>query len=123
MIKSINPATNKTIGHYDEFQNDKVDLILEQVSEAYELWKIISFKERSHILLNIASSFINEIDKHSRMITKEIGKPITESKQEIEKCAWVLKYFALNSESFLESEEIETDYKKSYIQYDPLVVT
>ena len=122
MIKSINPATNKTIGHYEEFQNDKVGFILEEVSKEYELWKTISFKERSHILLNIASSLKNEIDKHSRMITEEIGKPITESKQEIEKCAWVLKYFALNSESFLESEEIKTDYKKSYVQYDPLGV-
>ena len=122
MIKSINPATNKTIGRYEEFQNDKVDFILEEVAKEYELWKTISFKERSHILLNIASSLINEIDKHSRMITEEIGKPITESKQEIEKCAWVLKYFALNSESFLESEEIKTDYKKSYVQYDPLGV-
>ena len=122
MIKSINPATNKTIAHYEEFQNDKVGFILEEVSKEYELWKTISFKERSHILLNIASSLINEIDKHSRMITEEIGKPITESKQEIEKCAWVLKYFALNSESFLESEEIKTDYKKSYVQYDPLGV-
>ena len=33
MIKSINPATNKTIGHYEEFQNDIVDLILDQFSE------------------------------------------------------------------------------------------
>ena len=122
MITSINPSTNQIIGQYQEFQNDKVNFILDEVSKEYELWKTTSFKERSHILLDIATDLINGIEEHSRMITEEIGKPITESKQEIEKCAWVLKYFAKNSESFLQSEEIKTDYKKSYVQYDPLGV-
>ena len=56
------------------------------------------------------------------MITLEIGKPITESRMEVEKCVWVLKYFAENAEEFLKQESIKTGYKESYIQYDPLGV-
>ena len=56
------------------------------------------------------------------MITREIGKPISESKAEVLKCVWVLKYFAHNSEEFLKKKQIKTDYSESYIQYDPLGV-
>ena len=41
---------------------------------------------------------------------------------EIEKCVWVLKYFAENAEEFLKSEVIKTDYKESYVQYDQIAV-
>jgi succinate-semialdehyde dehydrogenase/glutarate-semialdehyde dehydrogenase len=41
---------------------------------------------------------------------------------EIDKCVWVLKYFATNAASFLKKKEIKTEYSESYIQYDPLGV-
>tara|TARA_Y100000590_G_scaffold461425_1_gene622964 strand:- start:971 stop:2083 length:1113 start_codon:yes stop_codon:yes gene_type:complete len=41
---------------------------------------------------------------------------------EVEKCVWVLQYFADNAEEFLKNETIKTGYKESYVQYDPLGV-
>ncbi len=122
MINSINPATGKLIKEYQPYSNAAVLSIIKDVSDEYSNWKAITFKERSKILMDISDGLNNNIEKHAQMISFEIGKPITESRMEVEKCVWVLQYFAEHAEEFLKNEPITTGYKESYIQYDPLGV-
>ena len=122
MIKSINPSNGKLIKEYESYSDNDVLSIINQVSTGYINWKDTSFDERSKVLLDVANSLNGNIEEHARMISLEIGKPITESRMEIEKCVWVLQYFAENAEGFLKSESIETGYKESYVQYDSLGV-
>ena len=51
-----------------------------------------------------------------------MGKPIRESRAEIQKCAWVCEYFAENGENFLATQEVKTDASKSYITFQPFGV-
>ena len=116
MIKSINPSTGELIKEYQTYSDDDVLSIIKKVSSEYINWKNVSFDKRSKILLDIANSLNSNIEEHARMISCEVGKPITESRMEIEKCVWVLKYFAENAQEFLKSENIKTGYKESYVQ-------
>jgi len=122
MIKSINPTTNKIIKEYKEYSSSTIESIINEVSEEYLIWKTKSFNERQDILIDISDALSNNLEEHAQMITLEIGKPIAESRMEIKKCVWVLKYFAENAEEFLKDTKIDTDYKDSYVQYDPLGV-
>ena len=122
MIKSINPATNKIIKEYDEYSTSTVESIIDKVSDEYLIWKAESFNKRADIIISIADALNDNLEEHAKMITLEIGKPIAESRMEIKKCVWVLKYFAENAEEFLKETKIDTDYKDSYVQYDPLGV-
>ena len=54
------------------------------------------------------------------MITAEMGKPITQSETEIEKCAWGAEVYAQNAEKWLEEEKIATDAKLTYVTFEPL---
>lgn len=54
------------------------------------------------------------------MITREMGKPITQSRAEVEKCAWVCEYYAENAEEQLEPDVVATEADESYIQFDPI---
>ena len=49
------------------------------------------------------------------LMTREMGKPISQSIAEAEKCAWVCDYYADNAEQFLSYKEIRTDSRKSFI--------
>ena len=49
-----------------------------------------------------------------------MGKPITESTAEVEKCSWVCSFYADNGKKFLEPEYIDTDAKDSFVRFDPL---
>lgn len=52
-------------------------------------------------------------------MTLEMGKIISESEAEVEKCAWVCVYYA---EKFMENETIASDASKSYVSFQPLGV-
>ena len=122
MLKSINPATNKLIKEYSEYSNDKVQKIISDLSNEFLDWRLQTFKTRKNLLLEISNKLKSNIDEHSRMISIEMGKPITESKAEILKSIWVIDYYAKNAEKFLEKEFIDTEYSESYVQFEPLGV-
>jgi len=54
------------------------------------------------------------------LMALEMGKVKREGIAEIEKCAWVCDYYAVNAESFLENEPIATEATKSYVSYQPI---
>ena len=58
--------------------------------------------------------------KYAQIITKEMGMVIKLSTASVEKCAWLADYYAENLEEFLKPEIIKTEFKKSYISFEPL---
>ena len=42
-----------------------------------------------------------------------MGRPIKDARPEVEKCAWVMDYFADNGKVFITDEEVNTDARKS----------
>ncbi|MGB5549732.1 MAG: NAD-dependent succinate-semialdehyde dehydrogenase, partial [Thermoanaerobaculia bacterium] len=61
-------------------------------------------------------------DELAELMTREMGKPITQARAEVDKCAWVCDYYAQNAEDSLSPEIVETDAAKSYIAFEPLGV-
>jgi succinate-semialdehyde dehydrogenase/glutarate-semialdehyde dehydrogenase len=51
-----------------------------------------------------------------------MGKPIVQSRAEVEKCAWVCEFYADNAEKFLADEIIKTEATKSFVSFQPLGV-
>ncbi len=49
-----------------------------------------------------------------------MGKPISQSEAEIEKCASTAEVYSQNSEKWLQDEIAETDAKRSYVTHEPL---
>ena len=65
---------------------------------------------------------ILEADKHefARIMTLEMGKPIGAAVAEVEKCAWVCRYYADHASAFLADESVDTGRPASFIRYQPL---
>ena len=53
---------------------------------------------------------------------KEMGKVIKEARSEVEKCAWVMDYFADNGKVFTTDEVVNTDARRSFVTFEPLGV-
>jgi len=120
ILKSINPFTNKTIKEFKEYSDEKVNSLLLQSAESFEDWKTIGFDHRSSIMMKAAGVLRYNLEEYAESITAEMGKPIKESKAEVEKCAWVCEYYAQNAKQFLAPETVDTDAYKSYLSYEPL---
>lgn len=120
ILKSINPFTNETISEFEEYTGEKVENILLESTGAFEKWKKTDFEYRSFLMIKAAGLLRYNLNEFSEAITSEMGKPIRESRAEVEKCAWVCEYYAKNARLFLATEMIETDAYKSYVYYEPL---
>ncbi len=118
----INPATEETIKTYEEMSDEEAQSIITQTNEAFNDWKRTGFSERAQLMKKAAQILEDNIEEYATLMTKEMGKPISGSKSEVKKCAWVCNYYSENAGKFLENEFIETDASKSFVTFQPLGV-
>jgi succinate-semialdehyde dehydrogenase/glutarate-semialdehyde dehydrogenase len=119
-IEAINPATNEPIATYPEMTSEEVRQILEKVQQAWELWRHTTFAERAAPMRRAATILRERQEGYARLMAEEMGKPITQGRSEVEKCAWVCDYYADHAEAFLAPERVETDASRSFVTFQPV---
>lgn len=86
--------------------------------EAFKNWKNVSFADRQKLIAKAAEIFKNKSEEFSKIITKEMNKPISQAISEVEKCALMMNYYA-EAENVLKPEKISSEYSISEIHYVP----
>ncbi|MDH5380463.1 MAG: NAD-dependent succinate-semialdehyde dehydrogenase [Cyclobacteriaceae bacterium] len=119
---SINPYNGQQVGQYTSVSDAELEVKLSTGHKAFLEWKNVPLSERSQLLKNAGVILRENVEKYARMITLEMGKPLSESRAEVNKCAWVCDYYAENASRFLADEVIATDAQKSFVRHDPLGV-
>lgn len=119
-MKAVNPATGEVIKDYSEHNPEQIDQILGDVDKTWLEWRESDFGKRRELMNKAASVLRDNQDEYAREMSMEMGKPISESRAEVEKCAWVCEYYAENAEKFLADEIIETDAKTSFVAFQPI---
>jgi succinate-semialdehyde dehydrogenase/glutarate-semialdehyde dehydrogenase len=122
MLQTINPATNELIGEYREHSFEEVELFIQEANLAQEQWKTTEFNRRASLLKELANQLEEKKEALAELMTEEMGKPLKQGVGEIEKCAWLCRYYADNAEGFLCVEHVDTDAQKSYVAFEPLGV-
>lgn len=120
MLKSINPATGEEINSYQEMNLEEIEKIVSSADEAFLEWRRSSFSTRSSRIKRAAEVLRKKAEDEARLVSREMGKPIAQSRSEIEKCAWACDYFADQGEGFLQDQIIETDAARSFVTFQPL---
>jgi len=118
-FQSVNPWTGEVITRYRGHTDEEVREKIRRADAAFQEWREVPFDKRSELMNRVADLLIERRDDLARTITLEMGKPITESRAEIEKCAWACRFYAENAEDFLADELIETEASESFVSYDP----
>jgi len=121
-FESLNPATGKKIKTYKEHSEMQVEKIIKAAHGSFLNWRTVNFKERAALMNKAAAVLENNKETYARIITEEMGKPIKQSRSEIEKCAWGCLFYAEHAEKYLKPEAIETDAQKSFVSFEPLGV-
>jgi succinate-semialdehyde dehydrogenase/glutarate-semialdehyde dehydrogenase/succinyl-CoA reductase len=119
IIKTINPATEEIIQKYEIISKQEIKEKVKNAKEVFEEWKK-DIDTRSSYLVSLAEEFSKRKEELARICTNEMGKTIKESLSEVEKCSWVLKYYADNGKILSKDEVINSDARKSTISFEPL---
>src|SRR5215831_6356606 len=93
--------------------NDKA----KKAQNAFLDWKKDIQKRADHV-----HDFAQELRKNkedlARKVTQEMGKAIKDARAEVEKCSWVMEYYADNGKIFVNEEVINTDARKSTVVFE-----
>jgi acyl-CoA reductase-like NAD-dependent aldehyde dehydrogenase len=121
-IKTINPATGEEINSYSVMETEEIKRITSYGRSAFTKWKGVDLSERALYMRKLGRVMRRNKDQYAKIITEEMGKPIRQSIAEIEKCAWVCDYYSEHAESFLRDELVPTEFRKSFVSFEPLGV-
>lgn len=121
-IQTINPATGQVVKTFEEMSDAEVERALAQAQAAYEGWRETTFAERAAKVHNIARYLRAHRDEIAEIATIEMGKPIAQSRAEVEKSAWGCEWYADNAEKLLADDHIPTTAADSYVAYTPIGV-
>ena len=120
-FSTINPATEEVLDTYEIMTKEQINEKTKKAQQAFSEWNTDIQKRTDHI-----HDFAHELRKSkeelAKKVTKEMGKAIKEARSEVEKCAWVMDYFADNGRVFVTDEVVNTDARKSTVIFEPLGV-
>jgi succinate-semialdehyde dehydrogenase / glutarate-semialdehyde dehydrogenase len=121
-VVTLNPATGERLAEYPVFSDADVDTALARADEAQRVWAEVSMAERAVVLRGVATTLSTDIGELALLVTREMGKPLAESRAEVEKCAAACDYYAEHAHLFLADEPVATSADRSWIGYDPIGV-
>lgn len=123
-LVSTNPANNySTVGKVTISDLSEISEKVRKAKDAKMAWKELGVKKRVELLRPICAEFAKRGEELAQLITKETGKPITQSHNEIKGYVEDFEWFLKNAESSL-ADEITYEDKNSIhkIVYEPFGV-
>jgi succinate-semialdehyde dehydrogenase/glutarate-semialdehyde dehydrogenase len=121
-LKSINPVNEEIIKIYEEHNLKEIEGKINKCQQSWINYQEFSYDKKSIWMLNLSKKLLANKEKLATIMSLEMGKPLKDGIAEIEKCATVCEYYAINTAQFLKDEIIETEASKSFISYQPLGV-
>jgi succinate-semialdehyde dehydrogenase/glutarate-semialdehyde dehydrogenase len=119
-ILSVNPATGEVVGRFTAHGPEQVAAAVAAASAAFSRWRRATLDERGAILRVAAELLRQRTDDYARLVTREMGKPITQAKVELGRCADHFDFYAGHAADFLRDEAVITGAERSFIAYEPL---
>lgn len=118
-MRSSNPATGQLIREYATMSDQEAAQAVEAVHQTFLDWRKTSLEERQRLMHKAADLLLERKNELAELATAEMGKVRKEGIAEVEKCAWVCRYYADEASRMLADQEVETDQLRSFVTYQP----
>lgn len=103
---SINPTTGELLNTYPEHTEKEVEARLQSAWDGWQKWSKTPLSERAAFLLRLADLLEQRAEEYGRLITLEMGKPISEAIGEVKKAAMGARHFAQEGAGYIAPEPI-----------------
>ena len=122
-ISVINPASEEIIAELNEDTKESLQKKIKSLQLAQPAWYKIPLAERVQVLKNFSDLLEKNIEQLAATLTAEVGKPLQQSRNEINGARSRIKWLTENAEKYL-SDETMTSEKglEEKISYEPMGV-
>ena len=121
-LKTINPATDETIDTYTTMSDEEMRAAIDLCHGAFETWKLVPLEERANVIKAIGQALRDNKEDFAQLMTREVGKLINDSREEVELCAAICDYTAENGPKELADEERDIPGGTGIVTYAPVGV-
>lgn len=125
-IHSIDPATGTELATFQEDLDEAVESKLAAAAAALPQLGAAGWDGRAAWMRSAADILEAEVEAVALMITREMGKPIAQSKAEVLKSVYAMRFYADNAEQFLTGRTLDNpeavNASTAGTRFDPLGV-
>lgn len=122
-MKIVNPATEEIIREIQEDSPESVNQKFKLLQVAQVDWQKITLAKRIEILRTFSDLLEKSVEALASILTSEIGKPLQQSRNEINGARGRIKWLTDNAEKYLADEVmIQEGNLTERISYEPLGV-
>lgn len=122
-LVTVNPATDEALETYPLMSDAEVTSALEACHAAFTDWRLKSHAERGQVLEAIGRKLRERKEDFAQLMTREVGKRLQDSRDEIDLCAAICDWTAKAGPDVLADEERSLqDGRKGVITYSPIGV-
>ncbi len=104
---TTNPATGEQSAQYPEISDTELDDLIERSAVAYRSWRTSPLEQRRTILSRAAEIHREQKDELAKILTLEMGKPISQAMGEVELVASIYQYYEDHVEEFMADEPLD----------------
>jgi succinate-semialdehyde dehydrogenase/glutarate-semialdehyde dehydrogenase len=119
-IATINPATGEVLKSFEPLSGEAIAAKLSLADSACQQYRQTSMAQRSQWLQQAADILERDQLELGKLMTLEMGKTLKSAVAEVQKCAWVCRFYGEKGAEFLADVPVSTDASRSFVRYQPL---
>ncbi len=121
-ITTINPATEEIIETYDYMSDEEARNAVQACHEAFLDWRKKPLQERAEIIRAIGKELANSKEEFAQLMTREVGKLIGDSRDEVDLCTKICEFTADAGPDALADEERDIPGGTGVVHFAPIGV-
>lgn len=121
--RSINPFSGELLQTFEQHTDVQMESALAKADSTFQnVWSKATFRDRAKVVGRAASLMLERKESLARLAAIEMGKRISEGRDEVAMSAAILQYFADRAEEFLAPQSIATAMGDAHLEFSPLGV-
>src|SRR5436309_5403010 len=94
VLKVVEPATEEVLAELPHAGVDETDAAVARARAAFPEWRAVTPSERAKVMRRIAAALADRLDHVAQLETRNVGKPISDSRGEVGMVVEVFNYYA-----------------------------
>ena len=122
VFASRRPHDERLLRTFPRMTDHELGATLRRATDTYGRYAESTFEERAERLSEVARILDSNSEGLGKLMATEMGKPVRQAVAEVEKCAWLCRFYAERADEFLQHRTQKGADWLGIIRYEPLGV-